>query len=246
MSRKTPTALLLAAIAILAMPAAAGADDTGVGPVDAVVDSLFPPPPPPETMIDSGPAETTTETTATFGFSSDVASASFECSLDGAEFAPCSSPATYEQLSVGTHNFQVRAVDVQRGTDPTPARRAVTVEKTETQPAPEPPPTGGGDPGPAPAPAPTSKQKPCKPVPRPLIQDALVRKRPGMLLISVQLAAKARVRAEAYRGAKVIGRTRAKVLKPGSHEIRLRYSGRGKPTRLQMRARPAIKNACSN
>ncbi len=65
------------------------------------------------------PANPTVSTTATFAFaatdatvggvSSGVARA--EASLDGAAFAPVTSPATYTGLSVGSHSFALRAVD---------------------------------------------------------------------------------------------------------------------------------------
>src|SRR5918999_193075 len=48
----------------------------------------------PETTVDSGPADPTNETGARFEFSSDESS-TFECSLDNATFAPCTSPRTY-------------------------------------------------------------------------------------------------------------------------------------------------------
>ena len=57
---------------------------------------------------------TTEETTARFEFAADETGATFECSLDGAEFAPCTSPKEYTDLAVGAHEFQVRAKDVAR------------------------------------------------------------------------------------------------------------------------------------
>lgn len=49
----------------------------------------------PDTSISSGPPSLTNETTATFAFGSSETDATFECSLDGAAFSGCSSPATY-------------------------------------------------------------------------------------------------------------------------------------------------------
>ena len=48
--------------------------------------------------------------------------AGVQCKLDSATFAPCSSPQAYSSLSIGSHTFQVRAVDNNGGVDPTPAR----------------------------------------------------------------------------------------------------------------------------
>jgi hypothetical protein len=44
-------------------------------------------------------------------FSSDDAAAKLECSLDGAVFATCASPAEFSGLAVGSHKFDVRATD---------------------------------------------------------------------------------------------------------------------------------------
>lgn len=46
--------------------------------------------------------------------------ASFVCSLDGAAYTPCSSPAHY-LLSPGWHTFAVKAIDASGNVDPTPA-----------------------------------------------------------------------------------------------------------------------------
>jgi hypothetical protein len=81
----------------------------------------------PETTIDSGPTDPTTETDAAFAFSADDASATFECRLDGGEWAACASPATVTGLAPGAHVFEVRAVDPAGNADTAPATHAWTV-----------------------------------------------------------------------------------------------------------------------
>ncbi len=88
---------------------------------------------PPNTSIDSGPSGLTTDTTPTFGFSSDDAGASFECRVDADAFAACSGPGdthTTAALADGPHTFEVRAVDAADNPDPTPASRSFTVDTT--------------------------------------------------------------------------------------------------------------------
>jgi hypothetical protein len=79
----------------------------------------------PETTITSGPAASTTSTTAAFTFTGDDGAgtgvASFQCSLDGAAFTPCTTPVNYSGLAVASHTFAVRAVDRAGNIDPTPA-----------------------------------------------------------------------------------------------------------------------------
>ena len=89
------------------------------------------PPPdttPPDTSIDSGPAATTSETVASFSFSASEAGSSFECALDDAAFAACTSPGNYSGLVLGPHSFQVRAVDAAGNADATPASQSWTVQ----------------------------------------------------------------------------------------------------------------------
>jgi N,N-dimethylformamidase beta subunit-like, C-terminal/Domain of unknown function (DUF4082)/Bacterial Ig-like domain/Bacterial Ig domain/Purple acid Phosphatase, N-terminal domain len=83
----------------------------------------------PDTTITSGPSGTTTNRTATFAFSSSEAGGTFQCRLDGANFASCSSPKTYLLLSFASHTFQVRAIDGVGNVDPTPAVRTFTVTR---------------------------------------------------------------------------------------------------------------------
>jgi TolB protein len=91
---------------------------------------LTPAPEPPNTTITSGPEEgsTTARGSATFRFASDQEDSTFECSLDGATFARCASPQSYDGLSSRAHGLKVRAVDRSGNADPTPAARVWTVD----------------------------------------------------------------------------------------------------------------------
>jgi hypothetical protein len=82
----------------------------------------------PQTTIDSPPPGTTQDPTPTFFFSSNEGNSTFECRVDGAPFANCSSPHTTAALSVGPHTFDVQAIDAAGNMDPTPASQSFTVE----------------------------------------------------------------------------------------------------------------------
>ncbi|MFP2934014.1 kelch repeat-containing protein, partial [Pyxidicoccus sp. 3LG] len=82
---------------------------------------------PPETRLTSGPPGTSRQTTATFVFDSE-AGATFECRLDGGVFVVCASPATYANISVGSHTFQVRATDAAGHVDATPASHVWSID----------------------------------------------------------------------------------------------------------------------
>jgi hypothetical protein len=89
-------------------------------------------PPVPDTAITSAPSASTTSSVASFAFTANPAfGATFECALDGAAFAACSSPQAYTGLVAGAHTFQVRALNV-TGADPTPASSAWTVVPPDT------------------------------------------------------------------------------------------------------------------
>jgi hypothetical protein len=76
----------------------------------------------PDTVIDAHPDPLETrDSSAGFSFHGVGDVASFECSLDSEPFADCASPADYVQLAVGTHEFQVRAVDSIGDEDESPA-----------------------------------------------------------------------------------------------------------------------------
>jgi hypothetical protein len=80
----------------------------------------------PDTTITS-PAPSTTSTSASFTFTATpAAGATFQCSLDGAAYAACTSPANYTGLTFAAHTFNVRAVNA-GGTDPTPATVSWTI-----------------------------------------------------------------------------------------------------------------------
>jgi len=98
-------------------PASTSTDNT----VTFIFDST-----PPDTTIDSNPSNPTTSTSAAFTFSgtdnvTPAASLTFECQLDGSAFGACTSPASYTSLSLGSHIFQVRAIDAAHNIDLTPA-----------------------------------------------------------------------------------------------------------------------------
>ncbi|WP_028062904.1 Ig-like domain-containing protein [Solirubrobacter soli] len=102
-----------------------------VGNVDAtpatqtfVVDTTTP-----NTDITAGPTATN-DTTPTFSFSGSGGSASFQCRVDGAAYAACTSPFTTGVLSVGTHTFDVRALNAAGTPDPSPASRTFVVDLT--------------------------------------------------------------------------------------------------------------------
>ena len=94
---------------------AAGNVDPNPAVRNWTVEATSPPPPadttPPQTSIGSGPAGGSTQRAASFSFSSTEAGSSFQCKLDSASWAACSSPQSYSGLAVADHTFSVRATD---------------------------------------------------------------------------------------------------------------------------------------
>lgn len=74
----------------------------------------------PETTITGGPTGSA-DTGVTFEFESSERRSTTMCALDGASFAPCTSPTTLSGLKAGTHTFRVQATDAAGNVDPTPA-----------------------------------------------------------------------------------------------------------------------------
>ena len=85
----------------------------------------------PQTTLRSAPRRRTTALSARFTFSASEASG-FECKLDSAAFARCTSPKRYAGLRRRAHRFQVRAIDQARNVDSTPAVRRWTVASSRT------------------------------------------------------------------------------------------------------------------
>jgi hypothetical protein len=82
----------------------------------------------PDTLIDSGPAGLTTDSTPTFTFEAPGGGTSFTCALDGGVQAPCASPFTTGALADGPHIFNVRADN-----DVVGDSRSFTVDTTAPQ-----------------------------------------------------------------------------------------------------------------
>jgi hypothetical protein len=86
----------------------------------------------PDTTITSGPTGTVPPASVSFGFTASEGGASFECSLDGAAYSPCSSPKAYPTIASGAHSFRVRAFDAVGNQDATPAERSFQVLQPPT------------------------------------------------------------------------------------------------------------------
>ncbi|MGH2724087.1 MAG: Ig-like domain-containing protein [Actinomycetota bacterium] len=90
------------------------------------------PPPdttPPDTTITKAPPALDISQSGSFKFVSSENGSTFQCSFDGAAFANCASPRSYN-LSDGDHTFRVRAEDAVGNIDPTPAVHEWTIDST--------------------------------------------------------------------------------------------------------------------
>ena len=87
----------------------------------------------PQTYIKKSvkPANPTTSTDATFGFSCNQSLCTFKCKLDDGPWKKCQSPKTYAGLSdARRHTFKVKATNIFGITDPTPAKYSWTIDAT--------------------------------------------------------------------------------------------------------------------
>ena len=80
----------------------------------------------PETTFAARPGSRTTAVSATFRFAANEP-VTFECKLDGAAFARCTSPKSYARLRKTRHTFQVRGIDAIGNIDATPAVHRWTI-----------------------------------------------------------------------------------------------------------------------
>ena len=85
---------------------------------------------PPDTTITLNPTNPSDVLSPVFDFVSSKANSTFECSLDGSAFVPCTKLLTVGPLALGTHTFQVRAKDAAGNLDPTPASYTWRVNAT--------------------------------------------------------------------------------------------------------------------
>ena len=100
----------------------------------------------PDTIINSGPPTLSTNSTATFAFSSPEPTATFECWLDYVgNWSACSSPKEYADLGDGAHIFLVRARDLAGNVDTIPPSYNWTI----TTLPPNEPPNAPANPSPA-------------------------------------------------------------------------------------------------
>jgi hypothetical protein len=86
----------------------------------------------PETTITSAPEALTLSSDAQFAFTAQddktaAADLTFQCRLDGAAWATCTSPASYTGLALLGHTFDVRAIDAAGNVDASPATASWTV-----------------------------------------------------------------------------------------------------------------------
>lgn len=82
----------------------------------------------PDTTITGGPSDPSPVASASFSFTGDADTASFECRLDVGSFTACTSPQVYNGLGNGSHAFAVRAIDAAGNADATPASASWTVD----------------------------------------------------------------------------------------------------------------------
>ncbi|MCE9578340.1 MAG: hypothetical protein K8W52_34755 [Deltaproteobacteria bacterium] len=105
----------LLAAAVILSAAACGSDTSG----DDVVDTA------PDTRFEATPSgDLATVDTSPFALGCDATACTYECSLDGAAFAPCESAIALTHLAAGAHTFAARAIDAAGNVDATPATHA--------------------------------------------------------------------------------------------------------------------------
>jgi large repetitive protein len=111
---------------------------------------------PPQTTLLSKPPDPSESSAASFTYESNEPGSTFECKLDGGDFAGCAvAGIAYTSLASGPHSFQVRARDASGNVDSTPAGHSWAISVLA---ATEPPSLAPSVLTPAPAPAPEPPQ----------------------------------------------------------------------------------------
>lgn len=92
---------------------------------------------PPITALLSYPTNPTISTSATFTFTDNEVGSTYQCNLDSAGYATCTTPKAYTSLALGSHNFLVRAIDSSSNVDASPESYDWTINVTpQTSPFP--------------------------------------------------------------------------------------------------------------
>ena len=84
---------------------------------------------PPTVTITAAPSSLSASSSASFSFAANEAGSAFECRLDAAPYAACTSPHAYTGLADGGHTVAVRATDAAGNVGPA-ATRSWTVDTT--------------------------------------------------------------------------------------------------------------------
>lgn len=85
---------------------------------------------PPQTTITKAPPAADNSVVVDFEFVSNDDAASFDCSIDSADYAPCASGDAFGPLGDGAHSFAVRARDLAGNTDASPAVHAWAIDSS--------------------------------------------------------------------------------------------------------------------
>ena len=84
----------------------------------------------PGTTLTDEPPDPWGSSDASFSFTSNDATATFQCRLDSAAFTACANPLVVSGIADGVHTFAVRAIDAALNVDATPATYSWTVDTT--------------------------------------------------------------------------------------------------------------------
>ena len=130
-SRAISLVVVLGACSVSDKQRAVGDPDAGTTPpIDAALPPQIDAPPDltaPQTLLETAPDAFSHDGQATFRFSSNEPSATFECRIDNELPEACRSPYA-RTLADGAHSFSVRAIDTAGNGDDTPAEKVWTID----------------------------------------------------------------------------------------------------------------------